>query len=223
MKDLIMMVPSRGRPESIRRLHEAWNSTVTANSHLIVLVDEDDDKLAEYLLLDQVDVRVGPRLRIGGTLNHYAPIFAAEAFSVGFMGDDHVPRTVGWDQRLIDSMTRMKVGVVYGNDLLQGERLPTAVAMTSNIVTTLGYFVMPGGIHLFLDNFWLAIGQGLGRLEYLPDVIIEHVHPSLGKSEWDETYMEANSNPVWSADQATFNNYIATTYQSDIEKLKALL
>lgn len=221
MNDLIMMVPSRGRPESIRRLHEAWTSTTTGNSHLIVLVDDDDPKLDEYLLIDGVDIRVGPRLRIGGTLNHYAPLLAEEAFALGFMGDDHVPRTHGWDERFISCLKEMKTGLVYGNDLLQGERLPTAVAMTSDIVTTIGYFVMPGGIHLFLDDFWLAIGRGLERITYLPDVIIEHVHPSLGKSDWDQTYSEANS--VWALDQATFNAYIANAYQVDLAKLKALL
>lgn len=223
MTEMIMMVPSRGRPASIQRLKEAWDVTSTADSRLVVMVDDDDPKLDEYLAISDVEIHVGPRLRIGGTLNHAAPVLAKEAFSIGFMGDDHVPRTVGWDRSLIDSLKAMNTGVVYGNDLLQGERLPTAVLMTSDIVLTLGYFVMPGGVHLFLDNFWLAIGQGLGRLQYLPDVIIEHVHPSFGKSEWDQTYTEANSDPIWAADQQTFNNYINTQWQQDIEKLKGLL
>lgn len=223
MFDLLMMVPSRGRPESIIRLRDAWNDTATGNSSFVVLVDNDDERLGEYLAIEGITLEVWPRLRIGGTVNAVAPRLARESYSLGFMGDDHVPRTIGWDQQFVDALKYMRTGVVYGNDLLQGERLPTAVVMTSDIVSTLGYYVMPGGIHLFLDNFWLAIGQGLGRIKYLGDVVVEHVHPSAGKGDWDSTYAEANSGPTWEADQATFTAYIANTYPSDIEKLKALL
>ena len=95
--------------------------------------------------------------------------------------------------------------------------------MTSNIVTTLGYFVMPGGVHLFLDNFWMAIGSGIDRLRYLDDVVLEHLHPQLGKGEWDDTYVEANADATWSADEATFNAYVANDLATDLEKLRGLL
>jgi hypothetical protein len=139
------------------------------------------------------------------------------------MGDDHIPRTVGWDTLFVAKLRELGTGVVYGNDLFQGENLPTSVAMTSNIVTTIGYFVMPGAVHLFLDNFWLAIGRGLGRIAYLDDVIIEHLHPQAGKGEWDDTYIEANAGLTWSADEATFNAYVATSLDADLEKLRRLL
>lgn len=223
MSDLLMLVPSRSRPESIARLRDAWQETVTGNSRLVVLVDDDDPVLKEYQELNGVEIRIGKRLRIGGTLNDVAPELAAETFAIGFMGDDHIPRTVGWDTVFVAKLRELGTGVVYGNDLFQGENLPTSVAMTSNIVTTIGYFVMPGAVHLFLDNFWLAIGRGLGRIAYLDDVIIEHLHPQAGKGEWDDTYIEANAGSTWSADEATFNAYVATSLDADLEKLRRLL
>jgi hypothetical protein len=223
MTDLLMLVPSRGRPASIVRLRDAWDATVTGDSRLVILVDDDDPTLAEYEAIERIELRVGPRLRIGGTLNAVAPILATETFAIGFMGDDHVPRTQGWDVAFVNALHRLGTGVVYGNDLFQGPNLPTAVAMTANIVTTLGYFVMPGGVHLFLDNFWMAIGQGIGRMTYLDDVILEHLHPQLGKGDWDDTYVEANADATWSADEATYNAYVANDLLRDLEKLRELL
>jgi hypothetical protein len=224
MIDLLMMVPSRNRPASIERLRKAWAETVTGNSKLVVLVDDDDENLQQYVEMREtgVDVRVGPRLRIGGTLNAVAPELALTCFAIGFMGDDHMPRTLGWDERFVDALRSTPAGIVYGNDLYHGENLPTAVAMTSNIVTTLGYFSLPNGVHLFLDNFWLAIGKGLDSAIYLDDVVLEHLHPNFGKAGWDDTYAEANAASTWSADEATYNEYVATQLTADLEKLRAL-
>ena len=222
MLEMTILVPSRGRPENIIRLMDAWSTTTTRNTRLLILVDDDDPKLDEYLAITNIDIQVGPRLRIGGTLNTVAPIEATKCFAIGFMGDDHLPRTKGWDDRFLTALKEARVGVAWGNDLYHGANLPTAVVMTSNIVTTLGYFVMPGGIHLFLDNFWLAIGRGLDSAHYLDDVIIEHIHPYFGKAEFDKTYTEANDATVSSADEITFNNYVATQLQDDLQKLRTL-
>jgi hypothetical protein len=220
MRALTVLVPSRGRPHNIQQLLESWESTVTGDTHLIVLVDDDDPTLEEYLKLP-VEIRVGPRLRIGGTLNVVAPEIATTSRNIGFMGDDHRPRTKGWDEAFINELDKLKVGVVYGNDLAHGVNLATSVTMTSNIVNTLGYMCVPGSIHLFLDNFWMEIGRGT-NITYFDDVVIEHVHPLFQKAPSDNTYIEANSPEVWGADEITFNNYVATQLQDDLQKLRAL-
>jgi hypothetical protein len=223
MPDLVMMVPSRGRPDSIARLCDEFIMTCTAVTELRVFVDDDDPQLDGYvdLLLPHLDVR--PRTRIGPLLNAVAPAIATESYAVGFMGDDHSPMTIGWDTRFLDALHALGTGVVYGNDTHHGEALPTAVAMTSDIVRTLGYFVPPGLIHLFFDNAWLAIGRGLDRITYLDDVVLAHRHPNYGEVAMDQTYAEANSSETWQHDEAGFNAYMATTFPSDIEKLRALL
>jgi hypothetical protein len=44
------------------------------------------------------------------------------------LGDDHRPRTKGWDRRLIDAIESLggAPGIAYGDDKLQGAALPTA-------------------------------------------------------------------------------------------------
>jgi hypothetical protein len=138
------------------------------------------------------------------------------------LGDDHRPRSTGWDQRFCECLSSGP-RIVYGNDLLQGEKMPTAVAMTSDVVTALGYFAPPTMQHLCVDLVWLELGRAIDRITYLPDVIVEHVHPALGKAPMDAGYEDANSAERISADSAAYFAYMAGQFHDDVAKLKALL
>lgn len=221
MSDLVVIVPSRGRPGNIRRLREAWLETATAAS-LVVAVDDDDPTLDGYFeVADRRGFVVAPRRGLAGTLNEQALALADSYRYLGFCGDDHVPRTHGWDKRIVDTLDELGTGICYGNDLFQGERLPTAVFLTADIVRAVGYLCPPGLRHMYLDNVWKAWGEGIGRLRYLPDVTIEHVHPHAGKGEADTTYGEVW--PLMGPDSEAFRRYMADGYTADIAKLRALL
>lgn len=226
------IVPSRGRPGNIVELVEAWRDTVTIDvfgetfMQLYVYVDDDDPTLAEYQAIEMprwAVLRVGPRLRLGGTLNEAIKILGNITASVGFMGDDHRPRTVGWDRLIAEALDARKLGVVYGNDLVQGRNLPTAVFLDSRIVRTLGWMVYPGMIHLFFDNLWKRLGEELGTLTYLNDVVIEHCHPIAGKADWDDGYQEVNSTETWTHDEQLYNEWVGQHMAADIALLKAVI
>lgn len=222
--ELVVIVPSRGRPGNIARLIEAWKTTTTAAARLLVVIDDDDPHLAQYTQLDWqpgTTLWIGPRMRLCGTLNDTVTRLKDTPRAVGFMGDDHLPRTQGWDTAILDALTEFGSGIAYGNDLLQGERLPTAAFITADIVRTLGWMVPPGLIHLYADDAWLALGQAMGRLRYLPDVVIEHLHPDAGKAGRDAGYDEANAPAVGTADKATFEAWRADGLPSDLQRLRA--
>jgi len=131
-----------------------------------------------------------------------------------FLGDDHRPRTIRWDQMWID-MLQDHGGLVYGDDLFQHENLPTAVGMEGRIAMQLEGMVPSGLIHLYLDNFWKQLGEDLNKLMYLPDCIIEHMHPLIGKAEVDEGYIRVNAPEIYDADRLRFTQYMASAeYQS---------
>lgn len=226
MADLLMIVPSRGRPDSIAELWDSWQATTTSgNADLLIAVDEDDETLPRYQ--EHADrlgftLRVGKRLRLAGTLNEVAAENWDRYPMLGFWGDDNRPRTIGWDGQLIAALRELRTGVAYGNDLLQGERMPTAVVMTSDIPKTLGYMSFPGSVHLCLDLAWLDWGQRIGRIKYLPDTVIEHLHPANGKSTWDDTYADCNSPERNATDHAAYMSYKETVLPADIEKLQKL-
>lgn len=213
---MLYLCPSRGRPKNIRELLESWEATRT-HAELWICVDSDDPQVVQYRKIQMpswATLHVGQRLRLGPTLNLYAARYLNQQYMaanrgniIGFLGDDHRPRTPGWDQVISDTAKQTGTSVLYGDDRIQGPNLPTAVALTTDIVKTLGYMVPPGAIHLYLDNFWLYIGKSIGRLKYLPGVVIEHVHPITGKVPSDPGYAEVNSSEMYAHDEKVFNDW----------------
>jgi hypothetical protein len=216
--NILTIVPSRGRPEAVNELIEEFNAT-TAISNLVIAVDDDDT--SEYIVPDKVILEVNPRMKMNGTLNFIANKYCEDYDYLVFMGDDHRPRTQDWDLLLAESIKDIKHGIAYGNDLLQGENLPTAVMQDARITRTLGYFSPPKQKHLFLDNFWKDLGTELGTLVYSPDVIIEHLHPFAGKAQLDAGYIEVNDKQVYIYDQMMYQEYRILRWQDDLAKLRA--
>lgn len=218
MNNVLLIVPTRGRPETSIEFYEEFkkNSTIT---DLVFGLDDDD---VEYPRIDGVLYEVNPRAMMNGTLNLIANKYADQYEYIAFMGDDHRPRTYGWDAELVNSIKDIKNGIAYGNDLFQGQNLPTAVLLKSNIVKTLGFMAPPAMKHLYLDNFWKDMGQELNSLVYRDDVIIEHMHFLIGKSQEDAGYAEVNSSSIASHDQRAYLEYSnsANGFSPDAERLR---
>lgn len=226
--ELLMIVPTRGRPQNARDLYTSWMATVTGNSQLLFVVDDDDPQLGTYQTqmawMLNAQLLVGPRLRMVGSLNAAAVKFASDYKYLGFLGDDHRLRSVSWDTRMMKGLAKSPASVVYGNDLLQGEAMPTAVIMTSDIVQTLGYFAPPPLTHLCADLCWKLYGERLGTLTYFDDIIIEHLHPANGKAVQDSGYLEVNSSEMIKKDADAFYVYRdGGSLDADIDKLRTLL
>ena len=229
--DLLVIIPTRGRPQAIPEIMQAWDDT-GATADVLFAVDTDDPELAGYkahAATYKADSRVrfvfGKRRRLVGTLNQQA-IKAAKSYRfLGFMGDDHRPRVAeqAWDARIRICLSGGP-GIVYGNDLLMGEQMPTAVAMTSDIVTTLGFMAPSAFVHLCVDLVWLEWGKGMGRITYLDDMVIEHLHPAAGKAAVDQGYEECNSPEQVGADSAAYYAYRDEGgLDTDLEKLRLLV
>lgn len=211
---MLVIVPSRGRPESVEPLAKDFFNNSTAGAELMFATDDDQESYPDY---PGVKYRIGERLRMCGTLNAAAVENAYEYDYLGFMGDDHRTRTPGWDAKVLEAL--QEHNIVYGNDLIWGEGLPTAVFMRSEIVRKLGYMAPPTLIHLYLDNFWLALGEATS-FKYLPDVIVEHLHPSVGKAEWTAQYIEVNDQALYDHDRAALDEYLEHQFVLDLEKLR---
>jgi hypothetical protein len=212
-----IMVPSARRPGSARRLAGAFAATASPSTTLAFAVDDDDPELDGYLAVSkdfpwtELHLIEDSPHRIGPILNDMAgrilKIPELRPDFLGFMGDDHLPLTHGWDTELAGEL-RDRPGVAYGNDLHQGPKLPTACLISSRLVYALGYFVPPGMGHLFLDDFWLRLGHAT-HLAYRDDVIIEHLHPDAGKAEHDATYAAAGRDAgTWAADRDRLDAYL---------------
>lgn len=228
--DLLVIIPTRGRPQAVMPIVRAWHET-GATADLLFAVDTDDPQLDAYkreaakLKTDpRFRFTFGKRRRLVGTLNQQAVKAAKQYRFLAFMGDDHRPRPAAmpWDARIRECLSGGP-GIVYGNDLLQGEKMATAVAMTSDIVTTLGYMCPPAMEHLCVDLCWVDWGRGMQRITYLHDMVIEHLHPAAGKADVDPGYEEANSDDQVAKDSAAYYEYRdGGGLEDDLAKLRKL-
>ena len=225
---LLLLVPTRGRPQNAVALLESFRNTATlGDSVCLFLVDEDDEQLDSYLeSLPPENVEVNEAIgSMVAALNASATLHAAiNVYNyLGFMGDDHRPRTLGWDKIFTDQLASVGGGFVYGNDLFQGMSLPTHIVMNTSIVGALGWMSPPNLKHLYVDDSWLYLGDAVGRLYYFEDVVIEHMHPMVGKSAMDSGYERVNDPGMYHADRGAFEAWKTNSAAKDIETVRRIL
>lgn len=214
MGELAVLVPSRGRPQSIARLLEAMEKTCRADTTLVVGLDQDDPTLEDYPDCEKV-VRGGLHRQLVRWLNLLA--LSRSEPHLGHIGDDNVPRTVGWDVRVIESLKSNLF--CFGDDLDPGRpkgSLSLTIFMRSEVVRRLGYMGPPAIQHMYVDPVWFAWGKATS-IEFLPEVVLEHMHYTLGKSGRDESYELSTS--LIPRDLVAYNAYCDEGMNRDIEKL----
>lgn len=212
MADLMVVIPSRGRPGNVARLMQAWRDTGAFEvASCRIDVDADDPEFRGYQALAE-ELPEGARIAIGHRwrslvwkLNRAARQEQWQWFALGFMGDDHLPRTDQWAQRYLAELASMGTGIVYGDDGYQHENTPTQWAMTADIVRALGGRMVSAPVeHLYCDDAVRDLGRQANCLRYLPDVMIEHMHPSAGKAERDPQYVRVNSRTQYALDKPAY-------------------
>ena len=220
MRDLLIITPTRGRPGNAERLAAAVAETCTAQTDLMFAIDEDDHSY-DGARLGVAMVVQGPRKTCPAWSNQCAAAFGPDYRAIASLGDDHLPRTRGWDTLMLAALDGMGgTGIVYGDDIGQGEDLPTAPVMSSDIPAALGWWFLPAARHLFCDNVWLNLGTAAGCLRYLPDVVIEHLHHTRGAAPRDESYEQSGA--CWAHDQAAYLDWRRDGFDADAAKIRAL-
>jgi hypothetical protein len=222
-RDLAVLVPSRARPANVIRLIDSFTATCRGDTQLVIGLDSDDPTVGEdwHLEFPHVEFVVESDLRfVVAWINHLAVPRAGQYRFIGTIGDDNVPRTVGWDVKVCESLERNVF--CFGDDLYPGRATGTLcchVFTRSEVVKALGYFGPPSIEHMYVDPVWMAWGQATS-IEFLPDVILEHMHFSCQKSEMDATY--AASDALVPADCNRYNAYCSDPngLQADIAKIK---
>lgn len=209
---LTVIVPTRGRPESALQVVNAVVDTRQIHDTNVVLAVDDNDPMLD-LYREVADTRSdAARVEVvtGGwmvaALNEAAirVVSDSEVTAVGFLGDDHRPRTRGWDAAYLGALAELGAGVVYGDDLLQHEFVPTQCAMSASIIRALGWMAHPSLKHMYVDTLWRDMANVANRRRYLPDVVVEHLHYINGKATEDDGYRRVNAAEVFSADEQAF-------------------
>jgi hypothetical protein len=223
VSSVVVVIPSRGRPDRARVTLEAIAQTaVRVATKTILVVDADDPTLPGYrsmidgqtngqyrerpalVVLDGDET--GDLVRATNTVSLRIARESPQSI-IGNLGDDHVPRTVGWDRDVIGALA--EPGIAYGDDGIHGEHLPSAPFISAAIVLALGWYALPTCRHLYIDDAWRELGRTLGRLHYLPSVRIEHMHPAVGKADSDAGYERANAPSTVLHDRRAFDRWMS--------------
>ena len=216
---MIVMCPTRGRPGRASEMVASLRATaVLASTRAVLAVDADDP--SDYSGAGAETLAVA-----GGSFPRAANEAARALWDadpiLGCVGDDFLFRTPGWDALVADALATP--GVAYGDDLLMGRALPTAVFMSSAIPRALGWYALPTLRHLCADDAWRSVGEGIGALRYLPGVVIEHMHPVAGKAPVDATYERGGMGDCHAADHAALDAWRAGPMRADVARVMAAL
>lgn len=218
----LVIIPTRGRFDLVKaRVLE--NARLSNDSDYCLSVDSDESEDYSWVTDAGMLLVSGPPEGMNAALNRAFEELGGGYQYVSFMGDDHLVRTPGWDTLLIESITAHGHGVAYGNDLLTNGELPTFAMISTNIAKALGFFAPPTLRHMYLDDYWLRLGTSLNACFYRPDVVVEHMHHSVGKSEFDATYKSTNRHLVNLRDRALYYMYLLGPNRADLRRVRGLL
>ncbi len=222
---ITLLVPTRARPDNVRRLLTSVDDTAHGDVAAYFYVDEDDPTRDETVgvISDWGGVAlVGPRVVLSETWNRCWS--EADPDVAMHCGDDIAFRTVGWDDEVLHQFDRFpdRIAFVHGEDGIQGGRIGTHGFLHRRWVEAVGYFVPPYFSSDFNDLWLSEVADALGRRVYLPDVYTEHMHPVAGKAPLDQTHRERLARHQRD-DVARIYRDHASERAADVEKLRAVI
>jgi glycosyltransferase involved in cell wall biosynthesis len=205
---------TKNRPENIARLIKSARDTATDFEFVFVIDEGDSIDPQGYTVVINKDGFIS----LGALFNKGVPYSKGDIYML--CGDDVVFNSKDWDiivQNKINSFTD-KLCLVYGNDLLQGERMATHPFIHKRWVEILGYLNPPQFFADFGDVYLMDIARGIGRLIYLPEVITEHRHFANKKAVKDSTY---SNREKYKKESRVIYDEMKDLIKGEIEKLKS--
>lgn len=184
-----ILCPSRGRPANITRLYKSLKDTTEGEWELLVRLDDDDPARLEYPGFTQLTYITAPRRLMSALWNDLVLYALGDVLMM--CGDDVTFNSEGWDSEVRAAFPADTVALIHGNDLSPNSATIATHPFLSRLwVETVGYLTPPYFTSDYVDLWLTEVADVLNRRVYLPDVIVEHHHPSFDKADWDATYQE---------------------------------
>lgn len=219
---LVVLCPTRGRMAAVRETKASFEATKTRETtHLVFVVNDDERDL--YPDVDHIVVPTGEWMGEVLAAGVKVLLEREEPTYIGFIGDDNRFKTPGWDAVVEEVLDAHGGGFAYGDDLAQRGNLPAHVFMSASIVRALGWMCLPGARHLYMDNTWKTLGEGARCIYYLPQIVVQHLHPSFAPVATDESYARSNSTDTYSHDGAVYVKWLQDRSVHDIDTVREAL
>lgn len=109
---------------------------------------------------------------------------------IGFFGDDVLFKTPRWDNLVIQEFDKDPVQLVYGNDVHIQKGECATLFFTHKIVhQEFGYYLYPPFRRWYMDTFMDHVFRTANKINYLPELILEHIHPNKFQNIVDSVYL----------------------------------
>lgn len=191
-----LLLPTRHRVSLIERLFNSIKKTADnfAGLEAVLYIDEDDKESQSITFPGLSIVKITGAKETMGKMTNLC-YEASSGSYVMLMNDDTIFRTPGWDRKAQDAFSLFSdnIALVYGNDLYQRGGVATFPILSRTTCEIMGgvcpseYKCSHIDTHLY-DIFRKLASMGHKRNVYLSDVIFEHMHYEVGKSNMDEVY-----------------------------------
>lgn len=202
----LWLLPTRGRARTnLPRFFEAAKKT-GMTTPVVVVVDETD-----YLInrddYDALDIPDNCRIEAVGAFccaeatEKAREIFCKGASWIGWLADDLIPETPGWDVKCIESLTGWNC-VSTDDGKLAPNKFNGATVWSGDLVRAVGYLYPPGLQHFYIDDVWETLGRMMNIWTCRMDIMVRHVHASWNPDAADETTGHTNS--FWQNDEPVF-------------------
>lgn len=216
--DLLIIVPTRRRRANVERFIEAFDATREARTDLLILADDGDGSYDGLTLPARCDLVSQERAQLGPKINRYAVPLAQIYPAIGFLADDCVPETPGWDATLLSYLD--VPGIAYPEN---GRRrdIGEHQVISSQIIRALGWYFEPSLMHYWTDTVLADLGRAAGCYRYVPEAVVTHRHYDCG-GRHDEVYaesVEANG----SSDAIAYQHWRAQRMAADIETVRGAI
>jgi hypothetical protein len=220
----MIFFPSRGRPQKLLKVVEAFKET-KATLPVLLILDEDDAH-------NYAGVREQLPSNFGVMINRNIMDFKA-AVDAGYEAypnepwyaggsDDFYPLTEGWDVKLRDAC--LPHFMSWGDDGCHGGNLASAPFFGGDLIRRLGWLMPPFLKRGYADFLWMAYGRELGICKYMPEVKFDHRHWQIQgadgkrKGKFDATYA---IQPSVVNDRLACDAYIASPqFKADCVRLR---
>ena len=190
--NILILCPTRGRPEQMKRMLNSLMETSTVLPEIVFYIDDDDNASQSCMMeiaTSRVRAVIGPRIVMSEMWNKCAQSATGEILLLS--GDDVVFRTKGWDDQVRRAFAAFpdRLVLVHGDDGLHGNKFGTHCFLHRAWIDAVGYFTPPYFSSDYGDTWINDVFNAVNRRICLP-FVTEHMHPLAGKGEWDKTHKE---------------------------------
>ena len=196
-----ILCPTRKRVAHLKRYIESVVSTAQKPERCTFhfLIDNDDNETKEFLesLIKESKIKIKYRSFPHGAValsDMWNKLYEnCEDEIVMISGDDAVMRSSSWDS-IVDSVFSQipdKICLVYGRDGIHDQKFAAQFFLHREWIQTAGYIFPKYYTADWADTWVFEVSKILQRAVYIPDIFLEHMHWSVGKSEIDETVVLA--------------------------------